>query len=397
MRLRSIGASFVEVARIFTAAGWSVVIVGGLLTFFGFRWSHRETATLGIAMLLVLLVALAWMVRRTDMKGSRVVEPSRVTEGDDARAVVTIENQSDKRSPRVTGLDYINGEAHLLSIPPIPGGESSVETYDAPTDQRGEFSLGPLSVAHTDPFRLLRAGNAIGTNSSYLVWPRTALVSPLPTGRVRDLEGAATPRTAGSGVTFHALREYVPGDDRRQIHWRSSARTGTLQVRENVVTSEPRMVVFVDCRLEAYDNAGFEDACRIAASLVEAGVRGSNPVEVMASTGATAFVESSGFGDSDAIDLIARLRRSKSDESIVRLARLTRRRHAGSSIAVVTGDVLPEHSRLLTMLQSRYATFVAIQVGAEAAGSAVALSRAAAMRVRDLDDFAAQWRNRLAA
>ena len=47
-------------------------------------------------------------------------------------------------------------------------------------------------------------------------------------GFVHDLEGSATRDLTNSDVSFHALREYQPGDERRYIHWKSTAKTGTL-------------------------------------------------------------------------------------------------------------------------------------------------------------------------
>ncbi len=74
----------------------------------------------------------------------------------------------------------------------------------------------------------------------------------------------------GTGDEFFSLREYVPGDDPRQIAWRVSARTQTLLVKE-LEQQFTRHVVFVlDTRhaphLENFDDR-FEDAIELVASL----------------------------------------------------------------------------------------------------------------------------------
>jgi uncharacterized protein (DUF58 family) len=69
-------------------------------------------------------------------------------------------------------------------------------------------------------------------------------------------------------VTFSSLREYVPGDDPRQIHWRSTARTGVLTVREHVDTTEPTTTVVLDTHPTALGADAFEHAVEFAASVV---------------------------------------------------------------------------------------------------------------------------------
>ena len=52
------------------------------------------------------------------------------------------------------------------------------------------------------------------------LWKVKPLVS------LRIVEGATIRDLSSSDVSFHTLREYVPGDDRRNIHWKSTAHTG---------------------------------------------------------------------------------------------------------------------------------------------------------------------------
>ena len=49
-----------------------------------------------------------------------------------------------------------------------------------------------------------------------------------------------------SDLAFHALREYQPGDDRRYVHWRSSAKHGRLLVRQFLDTRRSHLAVVVD-------------------------------------------------------------------------------------------------------------------------------------------------------
>ena len=60
-----------------------------------------------------------------------------------------------------------------------------------------------------------------------------------------------------SDLAFHALREYQPGDDRRYIHWRSSAKAGRLLVRQFLDTRRSHVTVLVDTDPRSY--TGGED------------------------------------------------------------------------------------------------------------------------------------------
>ena len=81
-------------------------------------------------------------------------------------------------------------------------------------------------------------------------------------------------------MAFHRLREYVPGDDLRLVHWRSSARSGRLVVKHNVDTSQPFSVVLLDVRPGGYTAESFESAIDVAASVLVSSAAGKAPVEL---------------------------------------------------------------------------------------------------------------------
>ncbi len=90
----------------------------------------------------------------------------------------------------------------------------------------------------------------------------------LSTGVMSDLEGAPSDRLSASDLAFHALREYVPGDDLRHVHWRASARSGALVVRQYQETTRSHATVVLDLDPTSYDGTDdFELAVSVAASL----------------------------------------------------------------------------------------------------------------------------------
>ncbi|HLS14090.1 MAG TPA: DUF58 domain-containing protein, partial [Beutenbergiaceae bacterium] len=84
-------------------------------------------------------------------------------------------------------------------------------------------------------------------------------------------------------LSFHALREYGPGDDRRYVHWRSSAKTGTLMVRQFEETRRSHMVVALSAQDRDYaESEEFELAISAVGSLGLEAIRSSKDLTAMA-------------------------------------------------------------------------------------------------------------------
>ena len=130
-----------------------------------------------------------------------------------------------------------------MSIPSIPGGGAHTVHIPLPTEHRAVLTLGPLRAVRGDVFGLIRRVVQWPIRREVFVRPRIARPNAALPGFVRDLEGDESTVRTSSDLSFHTLREYVPGDDRRFIHWRSSARNGTLQVREFLQTHRSLVAV----------------------------------------------------------------------------------------------------------------------------------------------------------
>jgi len=186
----------------------------------------------------------------------------------------------------------------MSRAPIVITGSSATCPIDVPTRSRGAFVLGPYTVERIDMFGLWVWHVMRMQALEVLVLPRISSLSPAFITQAVTEAGQAS---AGSS-TVSTLREYVVGDELRQIHWRTSARTGTLMVRQYVDVTRPMLVVLVDIDPAHYASMDdLDDAVDLAASIAVANV--GMPVEVHTSTGLHASMSA---GRTAMLEMLAR-------------------------------------------------------------------------------------------
>jgi hypothetical protein len=146
------------------------------------------------------------------------------------------------------------------------------------------LDVGPVTGVRADPVGLVRRELVWTAREQVIVHPRTIAIPSTSTGLVRDLEGQATRDLSPADIAFHAIREYMPGDDPRTIHWKSTAKTGAFMVRQFEDTRRSHLVVVLGTsRTEFADDDEFELAVSAAASLGTRAVRDGREVTVVVS------------------------------------------------------------------------------------------------------------------
>jgi len=143
-----------------------------------------------------------------------------------------------------------------------------------PLVRRGHFRIEPLQIRTGDPFGFFEASASVGQGITLVVYPR---VDALPLWRLppANIEGAhAQPeRTLQTTPLATTVRPYAPGDSMNRIHWRTTAKTGEIQVKEFDLEQTADAWIFLD--LEAANEAGHGDssttevAVRAAASIMD--------------------------------------------------------------------------------------------------------------------------------
>jgi uncharacterized protein (DUF58 family) len=228
------------------------------------------------------------------------------------------------------------GVAHV-NVPALAAGATHDELFVIPTTRRSIVPVGPVRSVQGDPLGLVRR-EMIWTGTEHLyVHPKTIRVSSLTTGWMRDLEGETTNDRSPSDVAFHTLREYVVGDDRRHIHWRTTARQpdGKLMVREFVDTRRAHLGLLIS--LVPSDYASPDEFELGVSALASLGLRSlSDEQDVTCMAGARRVPS---FHGSSFLDSLAGLELGADDTTLVMTA--ARGRDALQSVsvaAIITGS-----------------------------------------------------------
>jgi len=172
--------------------------------------------------------------------GSGPIVP--VFEGDRMQVEIRIETGRGSRGPaRLSGS--IGAAMLETAAGLVPRQGCSTERTVGPL-RRGPVGARNWVLESGDPLGLFRRRRPSVDSELALVLPLfTSLTDRL---HVREVEASLAAPRAGSGTEMFGVREYRPGDPLRRIHWRSSARHGTLIVREFEPPGVQTLGIFCD-------------------------------------------------------------------------------------------------------------------------------------------------------
>jgi uncharacterized protein (DUF58 family) len=201
--------------------------------------------------------------------------PPRVYANEPFLMEVVIENGKEKRASFSIEVEDLIAGAPLdkrCYFLKIPAGKSQRTSYRHTFVRRGLYRLSGYRLATKFPFALFRKSRDVDAPIEVLVYPARVAV-PRPPARTTSKGDAAANRLGRRGE-FFGLRERRAGDDRRDVHWRSSARTGRLLVREYEDELARYVIIGVDNALprdvrEAMDDGALTPAAEAQVSAVE--------------------------------------------------------------------------------------------------------------------------------
>ncbi len=364
-----------------TRSGLGAAVAAIILAVCGAWWRYEELVIAAVAVA-VCVVAALWSARAPHRSViSRSVADPRVARGDPIRAVYRATNRSRRRLPPVTIVDRCDDQEVRVPLGAIAADDRTEAVGLIPTRRRGIFTIGPWSIERIDPLGLSIGQRSGEETSSILVHPR---IHPLhgPYGSMHTVEDEAVVRSAASDPLsgFVSLREYVDGDDPRLIHWPTSARMGTLMLREHVELRRPEFTVVLD----SVDTVGtaddFEEMVDVAASVAVHALTSGVNVRVRTTSREHPGSPRPINRETQVLDLLTPVQQCDRSESLA-LAELF---HGGidhTRIVLVTGPAGPS----TTLVKTDKLSIVKIGVGA-------ALDVGVVIAAEDARDFVHRWR-----
>ena len=245
-----------------------------------------ELRVVAVAGAIALLAAIGFTLGRQTYAVSLHLHAQQVVVGERALGDLAVENTSSRRLLPARIELPVGRRLASFTLPSLGGKASHEEVFAVPTSRRSVIRVGPARTVRGDPFGLMGRELLWTEAIDLYVHPRTVRLPGREGGFIRDLEGHSTAKLTNSDISFHALREYSPGDDRRHVHWRSSARTGTLMVRQFEETRRSQVAIGLDLGASSYEtDEGFELAVSVVGSLSLQALRDENHVTVLTSAG----------------------------------------------------------------------------------------------------------------
>jgi uncharacterized protein (DUF58 family) len=130
-------------------------------------------------------------------------------------------------------------------FPYLPRQQSMKQSVPVTFLKRGLHVQDTFRIVTRFPFGFLQKSRRVALKSETLVYPSVQSDSEL-SEIFPGVEGSIESYHKGRGQDLHALREYVPSDSASHVHWKASARAGSLMVREFAREDDFRVLLVLD-------------------------------------------------------------------------------------------------------------------------------------------------------
>jgi uncharacterized protein (DUF58 family) len=276
MTLRTLRASLLGRVRFRVTRGGVLFFLAVLLTGAGAFVSANNLLFLVFSAMLALLLVSGFLSRLVlsglelelllpEHVSARAPTPARVRIRNLKRLTPSFSIELSGRRTALSGTPPILTTP--LYLPLIPGRATIEAPVDVTFPHRGRHRENLFALSTRFPFGFLRKSMTIALRRETIVYP-TLEPHDDTEAWFAEIAGEIETNTRGAGQDFYRIRPYENSDGARMVDWKSTAHSGSLQVREFSRERQRAVEVFFDRRITKADLQAFERAVERCAFLV---------------------------------------------------------------------------------------------------------------------------------
>jgi uncharacterized protein (DUF58 family) len=246
-----------------TREGW--IYSGGILIVALAALNTGNNLLFLILASLIAVILMSGILSSITLTGitMRLDLPEHIFAGQPVRAEVALENEKltlPSFSLRVEAAKAKNSPAAAMLqtpvyFPYVPKKDRVRQVVPITFQRRGAYRQDAFRIVTRFPFGFLQKARRVQLQTEALVYPSVepthGFLEILPA-----LQGALESQSKGRGQDLYALRGYIPTDSARHVHWKASARSGSLMVREFTREEDCRVLLVLDPHISSVPAAG---------------------------------------------------------------------------------------------------------------------------------------------
>ena len=233
--------------------GW--IYFGGLLLVALAALNTGNNLLFLILACLIALILMSGILSSISLSGveMRLILPEHIFAGQSVRAFVELENQKLTLPSFSLRVEAVREKGAVPSailekpvyFPYVPKQERLQQSVPLTFQRRGIYCQDAFRIVTRFPFGFLQKSRRLDLKTEAIVYPS---VQPTPEYMelLPVLQGALESVTKGRGQDLYALRDYVHTDSARLVHWKATARSGSLMVREFTREEDSRVLLVLD-------------------------------------------------------------------------------------------------------------------------------------------------------
>jgi uncharacterized protein (DUF58 family) len=184
---------------------------------------------------------------------------------------ITIQAHNDKRVfPTLSiSLEPADDSPFRFSgfyVPLIRGLDHSSQTGQALLPKRGHYTLRHVKASSRYPFGFFVKDRNYAAEAECICYPEIHPPEEIDLSTI-DLRGSSERFERGLGHDLYMIRDYVPSDSARHVHWKASAKASMLKTREYAAEESRRITIAFDRFGHPSDIEKFERLVSYAASV----------------------------------------------------------------------------------------------------------------------------------